>query len=146
MIEQVIIIPDAASTMEAARKFIPLLGNSRILAFHGDMGVGKTTFIKSICKELGVESVVTSPTFALVNEYTNRMGNPIYHFDFYRVESIRELRDMGCEEYLDSGNLCLIEWPEKAEGYLPDEALHVFIEELPGGARTVRWTRDERAD
>ena len=122
---------------QAASKFLDAIGDRRVVAFYGGMGAGKTTFIKAICHELGVtDDVVTSPTFAIVNEYEGTSG-PIYHFDFYRVKSLSEARDMGCDDYFYSGNLCLIEWPELVEPLLPDDAVCVTIEELPDGSRSL---------
>ena len=122
---------------EAARQFLDAIGNRRVVAFYGGMGAGKTTFVKAICHELGVtDDIVTSPTFAIVNEYEGSDG-PIYHFDFYRVKSLSEARDMGCEDYFYSGNLCLVEWPELVEPLLPDDAVAVTIEEQPDGSRTL---------
>lgn len=122
---------------EAARQFLDAIGNRRVVAFYGGMGAGKTTFVKAICHELGVtDDIVTSPTFAIVNEYEGSCG-PIYHFDFYRVKSLSEARDMGCDDYFYSGNLCLIEWPELVEPLLPEDAVGVTIEEQPDGSRTL---------
>lgn len=122
---------------EAARQFLDAIGNRRVVAFYGGMGAGKTTFVKAICHELGVtDDIVTSPTFAIVNEYEGSDG-PIYHFDFYRVKSLSEARDMGCDDYFYSGNLCLIEWPELVGPLLPEDAVCVTIEEQPDGSRTL---------
>ena len=121
----------------AARQFLDAIGNRRVVALYGGMGAGKTTFVKAICHELGVtDDIVTSPTFAIVNEYEGSDG-PIYHFDFYRVKSLSEARDMGCDDYFYSGNLCLVEWPELVEPLLPDDAVAVTIEEQPDGSRTL---------
>jgi tRNA threonylcarbamoyladenosine biosynthesis protein TsaE len=110
------------------------------------MGAGKTTFIKAICEELGVEDVITSPTFAIVNEYTiSRQPSPVthrpvvYHFDFYRIKKLEEVYDMGFEDYFYSGSLCLIEWPELIEEVLPDDTVKVTITEQPDGSRTVSF-------
>ena len=132
---------------EAARQFINQMGEARVFAFYGKMGAGKTTFVKAICEELGSQDVVTSPTFAIVNEYTSpdpsqRGGageTPIYHFDFYRIKKLEEVYDMGYEEYFYSGDLCLIEWPELIEEILPDDAVRVTIEEQPDGSRLITW-------
>ena len=116
---------------DASREFIANMGDSRVFAFYGKMGAGKTTFIKAICEELGVEDVITSPTFAIVNEYTSEKlaEKSIYHFDFYRIKKIEEVYDMGYEDYFYSGCLCLIEWPELVEELLPDDAVRVTITE-----------------
>ena len=97
---------------EAAKEFLQNMGDGKVFAFYGKMGAGKTTFVKAICEELGVEDVITSPTFALVNEYTAGDGSPVYHFDFYRIKKLDEVYDMGYEDYFYSGNLCFLEWPE----------------------------------
>ena len=107
---------------EAAREFIGYIGEHRVFAFYGEMGAGKTTFIKAICEELGVEHVITSPTFAIVNEYTSSDG-PIFHFDFYRIKKLEEVYDMGFEDYFYSGALCFIEWPELIEEVLPEDTV-----------------------
>ena len=112
---------------------------TKFFAFYGKMGVGKTTFTKAICEVLGVQDVITSPTFAIVNEYTDGNGNPIYHFDFYRIKKLEEVYDMGYEDYFYSGNLCLLEWPELIEDILPENAVKVHIEEQPDGTRIVSF-------
>ncbi|MDD6542596.1 MAG: tRNA (adenosine(37)-N6)-threonylcarbamoyltransferase complex ATPase subunit type 1 TsaE [Prevotella sp.] len=124
---------------EAAKTFLQNMGNARVFAFYGKMGVGKTTFIKALCEQLGVEDVITSPTFALVNEYTSGKGEPIYHFDFYRIKKIEEVYDMGYEDYFYSGNLCLLEWPELIEDLLPEDAVKVTITEKEDGSRILRF-------
>ena len=122
----------------AARKFVNAIGENTVFAFYGKMGAGKTTFIKAICEELGVEDVITSPTFAIVNEYrSDTTGELIYHFDFYRVKKIEEVYDMGFEDYFYSGALCFIEWPELCEEVLPEDSVKVTIEECPDGSRLV---------
>lgn len=121
----------------AVNAIVPLLDKWRIVTFSGTMGVGKTTLIKAICKELQVEDTVNSPSFSIVNEYLSKTGQIIYHFDFYRLKKIEEFFDIGFEEYFDSGNLCLIEWPEIVEEYLPAERLSVKISELEGGERLI---------
>jgi len=123
----------------AAREFIENMGETCVFAFYGKMGVGKTTFIKAICEELGVEDVITSPTFAIVNEYT-ASTNPIYHFDFYRIKKLEEVYDMGYEDYFYSGALCFIEWPELIEDILPDDAVRVNITGQSDGTRLVEFS------
>lgn len=124
---------------EAAKKFEASIGKANVLAFYGKMGAGKTTFIKALCEEFGVEDVITSPTFSIVNEYTDRDGNPIYHFDFYRIKKIEEVYDMGYEDYFDSGHLCLLEWPELIEDLLPDDVLKITITEQEDGSRLIEF-------
>lgn len=123
----------------AASQFIDNMGQSTIFAFYGKMGAGKTTFIKAICENLGVEDVITSPTFALINEYTDGEGDPVYHFDFYRIKKLDEVYDMGYEDYFYSGHLCLIEWPGLIEDLLPDDAVKVTISVDDDGTRTVEF-------
>ena len=123
---------------EAAREFVANIGDSTVFAFYGKLGAGKNTFIKAVCEELGVEDVITSPTFAIVNEYrSDASGELIYHFDFYRVKKIEEVYDMGFEDYFYSGALCFIEWPELCEEVLPEDTVKVTIEESSDGTRVV---------
>lgn len=125
---------------EAALEFVASLGESTVYAFYGKMGAGKTTFIKAICEELGVSDVITSPTFAIVNEYrSDTSGEIIYHFDFYRIKKLEEVYDMGFEDYFYSGALCFIEWPELIEEVLPEDAVKVSISENADGSRTVSF-------
>lgn len=123
---------------EAAKDFIKGMGDGKVFAFYGKMGAGKTTFIKALCEVLGVKDVITSPTFAIINEYTDGNNNPIYHFDFYRIKKLEEVYDMGYEDYFYSGNLCLLEWPELVEDVLPENVIKVTIEEQPDGSRLLR--------
>ena len=133
-----LIIKSLDEIRAVAHEFVSAMGDNRIFAFYGGMGAGKTTFIKALCEELGVEDVVTSPTFAIVNEYLDCNGNPIYHFDFYCIKSEREVFDIGFDEYIDSGNLCFIEWPELIEQFLPDETVKVHISENSDGTRIIK--------
>ena len=138
-----IIIKDIEHIREAAREFIANMGDTRVFAFYGKMGAGKTTFVKAVCEELGVDDVITSPTFAIINEYslTSHLlpltSSTIYHFDFYRIKRLEEVYDMGYEDYFYSGALCFIEWPELIEEILPDDAARVSIEEQEDGTRKV---------
>ena len=111
-----------------------------MFAFYGKMGAGKTTFVKAVCEELGVDDVITSPTFSIVNEYRSAdTGELIYHFDFYRVKKIDEVYDMGFEDYFYSGALCFIEWPELCEEVLPEDTVKVTIQEESDGSRTIMF-------
>ncbi|MBO1363576.1 tRNA (adenosine(37)-N6)-threonylcarbamoyltransferase complex ATPase subunit type 1 TsaE [Prevotella sp. A2931] len=125
--------------LKAAEEFISQMDDRKVFAFYGHMGAGKTTFIKALCEVLGVEDVITSPTFSLVNDYTDRNGNSIYHFDFYRIKKLEEVYDMGYEDYFYSGNLCLMEWPELIEELLPEDAVKVTITEQADGSRLVSF-------
>ncbi|MDD6517326.1 MAG: tRNA (adenosine(37)-N6)-threonylcarbamoyltransferase complex ATPase subunit type 1 TsaE [Prevotella sp.] len=125
---------------EAAKTFVKNMGNGHVFAFYGKMGAGKTTFIKAICEELGVEDVITSPTFAIVNEYRSATTNElIYHFDFYRIKKLDEVYDMGYEDYFYSGALCFLEWPELIEDILPGDAVKVTITQQEDGSRIVEF-------
>ena len=130
-------ITDINSIGEAAREFVGQIGDRRVFAFYGQMGAGKTTFIKAVCEELGVSDVITSPTFAIVNEYTASV--PVYHFDFYRIKKLEEVYDMGYEDYFYSGALCFIEWPELIEELLPEDAVRVTISEERDGTRSIEF-------
>ena len=123
---------------EVARLFLEKIGNCKQFALYGSMGAGKTTFIKALCRALGVTGAVTSPTFALVNEYNAGNNGMVYHFDFYRINKPEEVFDFGCEEYFASGGYCFVEWPEKAETALPSDICRVDIRELTNGNREVR--------
>lgn len=130
------IVADSLDALpQAAQQFISNMGNARVFAFYGNMGAGKTTFIKALCECLGVTDTVTSPTFAIVNEYEGR--ERVYHFDFYRIRRIEEAYDLGFEEYCYSGHLCFIEWPELIEDLLPEDTVRVNIEALADGSRRI---------
>lgn len=125
---------------EAARTFVRAIDQATVFAFYGKMGAGKTTFIKAVCEELGVTDVVNSPTFSIVNEYrSDTTGELIYHFDFYRIQRLEEVYDMGYEDYFYSGALCFVEWPELVDELLPGDAVKVQIEEQPDGSRTITF-------
>lgn len=121
---------------EVAKRLLDEFPDERFFAFFGSMGVGKTTLIKELCAQLGVTQNVCSPTFAIVNEYADRDGEPIYHFDFYRLKNLNEAYDIGYEEYFYSGCYCFTEWTEKIEPLLPDRYLRIDISEN-GGVRTL---------
>lgn len=137
-----ILINSLSEIDSAARQFLSELGDSRVVAFYGSMGAGKTTFITALCKALGVrDDAVSSPTFAIVNEYRSSAGESIFHFDFYRIERISEALDIGFYDYIDSGCLCLMEWPENIEDLLPEDCLRVHIDVLPEGGRVLSWEK-----
>ena len=133
-----IIINNLEGIRESARQFISKMGEGSVFAFYGGMGAGKTTFVKAICEELGVEDSINSPTFAIVNEYEDREQRTIFHFDFYRIKSLEEVYNMGYEEYVYSDAICFMEWPELIEELLPEETTKVYIEENNEGEREVR--------
>ena len=136
-----ITIKDVSCLADAAQEFIAQMGESRIFAFYGTMGAGKTTFVKALCEAMGVTDTVNSPTFAIVNEYDTPSGLPIYHFDFYRIKRLAEVYDMGYEDYFYGRGLCFIEWPELIEELLPEDTVRVNIEELADGSRIVEIER-----
>jgi len=132
-----ILISSLEHINEAARQFVDMMGNNKLFAFYGKMGVGKTTFIKAVCEQLGVTDVINSPTFAIVNEYEDSNKQPIYHFDFYRIRKPAEVLDIGFEDYISGQAICFMEWPEMIMGYLPDETIKVTIEEMDDGSRLI---------
>lgn len=135
---QTIQIKSLETIREAAKAFIAAMDDRTVFAFYGAMGAGKTTFIKALCEELGVEDVINSPTFAIVNEYRSETtGELIYHFDFYRINKLSEAEDIGTEDYFYSGALCFIEWPEKIDELLPGDVVNVRVAENADGSRTV---------
>lgn len=135
-----ITISDINDLDRAARAFIDAIGTRRLFAFYGKMGAGKTTFIKAVCEALGTTDIVTSPTFAIVNEYDTASGRPVFHFDFYRIKRLTEVYDIGYEDYFyNSDGLCFMEWPELVEDILPDDTVHVSITEQPDGSRLIEF-------
>lgn len=132
-------IPSLEKIDEAAAEFVSHMGQRKIFAFYGKMGAGKTTFIRAICRCLGVEEEVTSPSFAIVNEYRVKdTGQSIFHFDFYRIKKIEEVYDLGYEDYFYGGGINFLEWPELIEELLPDDTVRVEITAEDSGARTVK--------
>lgn len=123
----------------AAAEFLEKIGDNSLVAFFAPMGSGKTTFTTAICRVLGVTGPVGSPTFAIVNEYMRADGEPMYHFDFYRINKLEEAVEIGLYDYLDSGFLCMMEWPENVEELLPEETLRVYITINPDQSRTLVW-------
>ena len=132
-------IQSLAELPEAARQFVALMGDETVYAFYGEMGAGKTTFIRELAKSLGVtDEDVNSPSFSIINEYrSDTTAELIYHFDLYRLESLDEAFDIGVEDYFDSGAVCLIEWPERIQDILPDDTVTVHITELADGSRQI---------
>ena len=123
----------------AASEFLEKIGNNTLVALFAPMGSGKTTFTTAVCRVLGVTDPVGSPTFAIVNEYMRADGDPMYHFDFYRINKLQEAVEIGLYDYLDSGYLCMMEWPENIEELLPEETLKVHIQVNPDQSRTIYW-------
>ena len=121
----------------AAAEFLEAVRQNRLIAFYGNLGAGKTTFIKALCDRLGVDDNVCSPTFTIVNEYRAADGDSVFHFDFYRIDSLREAQDLGLEEYFYSGCFCFMEWPEKVAELLPEETVEVHIEPLDESTRKI---------
>ncbi|HBZ35782.1 MAG TPA: tRNA (adenosine(37)-N6)-threonylcarbamoyltransferase complex ATPase subunit type 1 TsaE [Rikenellaceae bacterium] len=132
-----IVINNLEEIENVAARFLKLTAGSNVIAFYGTMGAGKTTFIKAICKVLGVPDTVNSPTFTIINEYRTKEGKSIYHFDFYRIDKIEEAYDIGFDEFIENGYLSLIEWPEKIETLLPDNTLRVQINVLENEVREI---------
>lgn len=138
-------IPSTEALQETAREFMAAMGDYTVFAFYGQMGAGKTTFINALCRELGVvEDVTNSPSFAIINEYrSDTTAELIYHFDCYRLENEEEAIEIGTEDYFDCGAVCLIEWPERIEGLLPDDTVDVNITVNDDESRTMTLTLPE---
>ena len=134
-----VIIKNIADLDRAAKEFLEKIGDNTLVAFYAPMGSGKTTFTTALCRVLGVTDPVGSPTFAIVNEYMCADGDPMYHFDFYRINRLSEAIEIGLYDYLDSGCLCIMEWPENIEELLPEETLKVTIAVNPDNSRTLSW-------
>ena len=138
--EHRIVIPDISALDAAARELLGQIGEQRLVAFYAPMGAGKTTFTTAVCRALGVEGdAVSSPTFSIVNEYRTKDGESVFHFDFYRINKVSEALDIGFYDYIDSGCLCLMEWPENIEDIIPDETVRVRISVDPDGTRVLSW-------
>lgn len=140
--KHIIEIPSLEALPEAAGKFVALMGDETVYAFHGEMGAGKTTFIRQLCRALGVEEdLANSPSFSIINEYrSDTTAELMYHFDLYRLENVEEALEIGVEDYFDSGALCLIEWPERIEPLLPDDTVVVELTVNPDDSRTLTVT------
>jgi tRNA threonylcarbamoyladenosine biosynthesis protein TsaE len=123
-----------------AKTMLETLSNERIFALYGKMGAGKTTLIKALCQVLGVHQIVSSPTFALVNEYSTQEEDQVFHFDFYRIKKIEEVYDIGYEEYFYSDSYCFVEWPEMISGLLPQRYVKVKIEVIPNEERKITYS------
>ena len=134
-----VIIRDTSDLDRAAAEFLEKIGDSTLVAFFAPMGAGKTTFTTAICKALGVTDPVGSPTFAIVNEYLREDGDYMYHFDFYRLNKLSEAVEIGLDDYLYSGCLCIMEWPENVEELLPDDTLKIYFTINPDNSRTLTW-------
>ena len=135
-----ITIPNIEALPQAAHDFIAAMDDRTVFAFRGEMGAGKTTFIKAVCLALGVEDEVNSPTFAIVNEYRSETtAELIYHFDCYRIKTLEEAMDFGFEDYMESSALCFIEWPENVEDLLPGDVVNVYITVNEDGSRTLKF-------
>lgn len=132
------IIKNLSEINEVAAKFLTAVEGKKLFALYGPMGVGKTTFVKAVATCLGVEDDVSSPTFAIINEYLTKKGESVYHFDFYRVNDVSEALDFGYEEYFYGGSRCFIEWPEKIEELLPEHMVKCYFSENPDGSRMLR--------
>ena len=137
--KQEITIRDISDLERAAQEFLDKIGERTLVAFFAPMGSGKTTFTTALCKVLGVTDPVGSPTFAIVNEYMRADGEPMYHFDFYRINKLEEAIEIGLYDYLDSGCLCIMEWPENIEELLPEDTLCIHITVNPDQSRTLSW-------
>lgn len=136
---QTVTIKDLNDLDRAAGEFIEKIGDSRLLAFYGQMGAGKTTFTAALCRALGVEDKVCSPTFTIISEYRRADARPVYHFDFYRIKNNAEAMDIGVDDYFYSGELCIMEWPENIEELLPEETVKIELSVNPDMSRTLSW-------
>lgn len=133
----IIHIADKKFLEEASSRILKTCKNAKVFAFYGEMGTGKTTLIKALCRQLGSHDSLSSPSFSIVNEYRDSKGNPIYHMDLYRLKSLEEAEEIGIEEYLYSGRYCFIEWPKILEPILPEDAIHLLLETSADGSRKL---------
>ncbi len=131
-------VPSEDELDSSARRLLEAFPGRRIFAFYGEMGSGKTTFIKALCRTLQVTDMTSSPSFGLIHQYRSATGGSVYHFDFYRIENLEEVFDIGYEEYFYSGEYCFLEWPEEVESILPEDTVRIYLEVHPGGARELR--------
>jgi len=122
----------------SARQLLEAFPDNRIFAFYGEMGAGKTTIIKALCRVLKVNDITSSPSFGLIHEYASEKGESVYHFDFYRIETVEEIFDIGYEEYMFSGKYCFLEWPEMVETILPEETVRIALSVVEGGMRELQ--------
>jgi tRNA threonylcarbamoyladenosine biosynthesis protein TsaE len=123
---------------DVALQLLSAAGDHKVIALHGDMGAGKTTFIHALCETMGVKDVVTSPTFSIINQYKTTGGQTVYHMDLYRIKDENEATNAGIEDCLYSGDICLVEWPEKAPGIFPDDTLHITISSVDDNTRKLK--------
>lgn len=137
------IIKSEAEIKEAAEKIIRFAGDCTIWLFEGELGAGKTTLIKNICEIFNIKDNVSSPSFSIINEYRNEKGKRFYHFDFYRIKNEREALDLGLEEFFDSGEICMIEWPSMIKPWIPDRYLEIKIEILSDHGRKIYLTKHD---
>lgn len=134
-------IADITSIESAAKEFLLNTNGKKVFAFYGQMGAGKTTFIKEVCRQLHVIDEVNSPTFAIINEYLTEANEAVFHFDFYRLQTKQEAVAIGAEDYFYSGDICFVEWPEIVEDLLPEDVLRVDILEVEGKAREISFSK-----
>ena len=123
---------------DTALKLLSAAGSHKVIALHGEMGAGKTTFVHALCEAMGIKDVVTSPTFSIINQYKTAKGQTVYHMDLYRIKDENEATNAGVEDCLYSGDICLVEWPEKAPGIFPEDTLHIYISSVDNNTRKLK--------